>query len=142
MALQVFDPAAFKAIFTEFAALSDSTLTAYWSMASQYVNPNDGTILAGPELLLAVQLMTAHLAKIYQALGSGQNAGGVLTGATEGGVSVSLAPPPAKSGWQFWLNQTPYGTQLWALLETQTAGGIFVGGSCERGAFRKTGGVF
>jgi hypothetical protein len=78
--------------------------------------------------------------------GSGGSGGGgvtgVVTGATIDKVSVQLAAPTTKSGWQYWLASTPYGMQLWAFLSIKSAGGLYIGGRPERRAFRKVGGNF
>lgn len=142
MATQAFSPAAFQALFPEFAATAQSTLTSYATMASSYLDVNDSDLMSGPTLLLALNLLTAHLARAYLTITAGQSSPSVVQSATEGGVTVSLLAPPAKSGWQWWLATTPYGQQLWALLQSAVPGGTFAGGSYERQAFRKTGGVF
>lgn len=141
MSLHTFDLTTFQATFPEFAATNPVALAAYWDMATQYLNPNDGCMLSGRVLQLALNFTTAHLAKLMALAGAGKTSG-VATGATEGSVSVSMAPPPFRSGWEFWLSTTPYGLQLWALLQVQTAGGTFIGPSLERASFRKAGGVF
>lgn len=144
MATHVFDVTSFRALFPEFSNATtypDNTLAAYWSMAINYVNPNDGYILSLDTLQLALNLMTAHLAKSFTLLNAGQTTV-LVQGSTEGSVSVSLTPPPVKNAWQWWLSTTGYGAQLRALLQVQTAGGFFVGGSYERSAFRKAGGVW
>ena len=135
------DSAAFKAQFVEFSALTDDQVQGYAGMAAAYVDPGDGPLLSGPSLQLALTLMTAHLAKSFQMIGAGQTAV-VVAGSAEGSVSVSLVAPPVKGAWQWWLATTPYGQQLWALLQIQSAGGFYIGGSMERAAFRKAGGVF
>lgn len=140
--LHTFDPAAFVAQFPEFAAVPAPQLTGYWSMATQYMDPNDGCILSGGVLQLGLNLMTAHLARSYALINANSGTPGVTTGAGEGSVNISMAAPPFRNGWQFWLSTTPYGQQLWALLQVQTAGGLYVGGSLERASFRKAGGVF
>lgn len=141
MSVHVVDPAAFKAQFVELSALPDEQVQAYASMAAVYLDPNDGPLLSGPVLQLALTLMTAHLAKSFLMIGAGQTAV-VVSGSTEGSVSVSLVAPPVRGAWQWWLATTAYGQQLWALLQVQSAGGFYVGGSMERAAFRKAGGVF
>lgn len=141
MSLHALDPAAFKAQFVELSALSDAQVQAYGGMASAYLDPNDGPLISGPALQLALSLMAAHLAKSFLMIGDGQTAV-VVAGSAEGSVSVSLVAPPVKGAWQWWLATTPYGQQLWALLQIQSAGGLYVGGSMERAAFRKAGGVF
>lgn len=70
------------------------------------------------------------------------SASGVLTSANEGSVSVSFAPPPSRSAWQYWLNQTPYGQQFLALFSSLVLGGFYIGGLPESQAFRKTGGLW
>jgi hypothetical protein len=141
VATHVFDLAQFQARFPDLATSVVVTSGAAWDMAAATMSPDDGPLLTGTSLQLALELMTAHIAKSFAAAGASQPVG-VVTGATEGSVSVSLAPPPARSGWQHWLSTTPYGLQLWALLQVQSAGGLYVGGSLERAAFRKAGGVF
>lgn len=127
--------------FPELAELPGVITGAYWQMATQFMTPADGCLLAGNALQFGLELMTAHLAQIGKNAAAG-NPGGPITSATEGSVTVSLAPPPVRSGWQHWLSSTPYGMQLWALLSVQSAGGLYVGGSLERQGFRGAGGVF
>lgn len=138
---QSFDPEAFRFQYKEFEPVNGETLRLYWSMACEYLNPSDGGMLSGTKLGLALNLMTAHIAKLMSVVEAGKS-GGVVASATEGGVSVTLQPPPVKSAWQHWLAQTPYGTQVWALLSVASAGGLYIGGSDERSAFRKAGGVW
>jgi hypothetical protein len=44
-------------------------------------------------------------------------------------VNVSLTPPPLKNQWQWWLSISPWGQQLWALLQVNSVGGHYIGGS-------------
>lgn len=127
--------------FPEFVGISDDTMTSYWSMACTYISPEDGVILKGYALRLALILLTAHLAKAYTMIAAGQTSV-VVQGATEGAVTVNLLAPPVKTAWQYWLSTTPYGTQLWAYLAQKGAGGLWVGGSLDRASYRQAGGVF
>jgi hypothetical protein len=143
----------FRAQFPAFAdssAYTDQLITIWYGFAQQYLS--EGWALNGARYDLAVQLMTAHLIILAYptppgltgaAAGTGgaQIAGGPITGATEGGVSVTIAPPPVKTAWQQWLAGTQYGLQLWALLRIAAAGGLYVGGLNERQAFRRAGGA-
>lgn len=87
-------------------------------------------------------LMVAHLLAIQASASSG-GATGPVASATVGGVSVSFqAPPYGTSAYKFWLMGTPYGAQLLAMLARCSAGGVYVGGSPERAAFRRVGGSF
>lgn len=141
MALHSFDLPSFQAAVPPLAATDPTVLASTFGNASIYLNPNDGCLLTGNVLQLALNLLTAHLLQISNTLTSGAVAA-PIAGATEGSVAITLVPPPAVSGWQFWLASTPYGQQLWALLSMQGAGGFMIGGSLERRAFRKAGGIF
>lgn len=144
--LHTFNVTSFRAQFAEFSNATtypDGTLSAYFTMATSYVTPTDSVfgLLSGDVLQLALDLMTAHLAKSFSLLNAGQTTV-MVQGSTEGSVSVSLTPPPNKNAWQWWLGTTGYGMQLRALLEVQSAGGYYFGGLPERAGFRKIYGVF
>lgn len=142
MATQTFNYPSFVETFTEFATNpSQAALQNYWNMATNYISAVDGFMMSGPQLVNALNLLTAHLAKSFTLISGGQGTA-VVTAASEGSVSLSMLPPPAKTGWQFWLASTEYGKMLWAFLDQQGAGGFFIGGGIEREAFRKAGGVF
>lgn len=147
MATHTLDIAVFRLLFPPFAdptKFPDAYIQAQWDMAVTYFGDVDGCLFGGPEKQSALNLMTAHLMQlnILIAAGGSAGAGGVLTGATIDKVSVTLAPPPFKNGWQWWLAQTPYGAQLWALLQLKSAGGYYIGGLPERRGFRKVYGTF
>jgi len=144
MSTHVFDVTAFRLQFPEFAnpiAYPDVQLQGYWDLATAYINPTDSCTIKGAQLQQALNLMTAHLAKLYSFINKGKTTG-LLQGATVDKVSVTLTPPPVKSGYQWWLAQTPYGQQLWALLQVAAAAGFWFGGLPELASFRKTAGVF
>lgn len=132
----------FRGLFPELSINSDMQVNAVFSVAENYISADDvWNGFNGAALDYALQLMTAHLLKVGNAASSG-NTQGVVVSSSVADVSVSLMPPPVKSGWQFWLSSTSYGLQLWALLSVRAAGGWTVGGSPESAAFRKAGGFF
>lgn len=144
MAQHTLDLAAFRATFPAFAdpvKYPDLSITMWWTMGNQYIYSYDNCLICGDTLQLALNLMTAHLAQSFTMIGNGQTPG-VITGAGEGSVNVSMMPPPVKTGWQFWLATTPYGLQLWALLQSLTVGGFTLGGLPETSGFRRVYGVF
>lgn len=145
MAAHTFDVASFRAQFIEFANVAtypDAALTGYWDMGTNYISDVDSVYgLKDSSLQLALNLMTAHLAKSFSLLNAGQ-VSVVVAGSSEGSVSVSLVPPPVKNAWQWWLATTPYGAQLRALLSVLSTGLPYVGGGLERASFRKAGGVW
>ena len=144
MAQHTLDIAAFRAMFPAFADTTkfpDASITGWWTMGNQYIYSYDNCLITGDTLQLALNLMTAHLAQSFTMIGKGTNPG-IVTAATEGSVNVSMMPPPVKNGWQYWLATTPYGIQLWALLQSLTAGGFTIGGLPETSGFRRVYGVF
>jgi len=118
----------------------DSLLNAQYEVGKCYITDNDCTM---PEACreYALQLMLAHLLFIRDLVNSGSNVG-IITSASEGDVSVSLAQPRVDDGWNYWFNSSPHGRELLAMLEVQSAGGFYVGGMPERRGFRKILGAF
>jgi len=58
-------------------------------------------------------------------------------------TSVTLvAPPGADNQFKYWLNQSPYGQALLALLSVQSAGGFMGGFTAPRGGIRQPAGGF
>ena len=141
------DPAAFRALFPQFADAAkwpDAALSIQFGAATGYVSADTYGDMPVAARTNALYLMTAHLLALGVIVAQNNYSGqvGVVQGATVDHVQITLAPPPLKSRWQWWLNTTPYGAQLLALLEAQAVGGFYVGGLPERAAFRKVGGIF
>lgn len=140
------DIAAFRALFPQFASelsYPDLVLNAQYGAAGNYISQTDSIYggLSGVTLVYGLQLLTCHLLVISDKIAGGTPVG-FITSASEGDVSVSIAPPPMASGWKMWLASTTYGMQLWALLSTKAIGGFSVGGLPERYALRKAGGYY
>lgn len=145
MADHTFDSVAFRAQFPAFTSTTkypDGQLSGYFTMATVYIYPKDWSGLCGAQLQLVLDLMTAHLTWLNQLVVSGNTAVAPLAGASIDKVSITLTPPPTNtSAWAYWLNSTPYGKQLLALLRLLSRGGGIVGGTPERDAFRGAYGV-
>lgn len=120
-------------------AYAQSTVQNWWTVATNYVtNRRGGCFTGGLNLAsqaLAINLMAAHLIFLSALIAQGQTPG-VLTQATIDKISVTLEPPPNTNNWQYWLQTSPYGQQLLALLEVSAVGGIFQGGTPVWRAFR------
>ncbi len=132
------DIASFRSAFPAFssdATYPDATITLYWNMGTCYISDNDYGRLNGNCRELALQMMAAHLISLNNIISDGSTPG-QLTASTIDKVSVTLQPPPNKNQWSWWLNNTPYGAQLEALLATASVGGFYVGGRPERRGFR------
>lgn len=140
----VFDPDAFVARFPEFSdgvQYPTTTLDMYWATATYFISPENYGYLNGDARTQALWLMTAHIAQLSTLIAN-RDTVGVVNSATIDKVSVSLTPPPIKSQLQWWLNLTPYGAQLWAMLEMIAVGGLYIGGQANYAAFRKANGGF
>lgn len=147
MATVALDLVVFRAQFPQFANVTtfpDALIQAQFEHAGCYVSADTYGDMAEACRTQAVYLMTAHLLALGVLIASGNYTGqpGIVTASSVGDVSVTLQPPPQRGQWRWWLNLTPYGAQLIALLDMQSAGGFFVGGLPERSAFRKVAGIF
>lgn len=129
-------------VFASTTLYPDAMIQMFYAVAGDFIPPYDVWCgLNGATLDLALQCLTAHLLFEFK-LQSRNQTGKVVTGATIDKVTVAMLAPPVKNGWDFWLNQSPYGQQLLALLSAKSVGGWSVGGSPERVAFRTVGGRF
>ena len=134
-----FNYAQFIALFPAYAdptAYPEATLQAFWNSAISYIsdNANCGS-LTGDDRQLAINLMTAHLVYISGLIAAGQ-VPGLMQNATIDKVTVGLTPPPIPNQFQWWLNVSPYGQQLLALLQAHSVGGYYIGGSPVLAGFR------
>lgn len=146
MTVLTFNVTVFRARFPAFdcpTAYPNATLQAFWDTATCYISAEDSPCLAlsGGCREQALNLMTAHLLALSAIASSGQTPG-MMNSATIDKISVSLTTPPMRTQYQWWLNLTPYGQQLLALLQIKSSGGWYIGGSPERSAFRRVRGVF
>ena len=138
--MPTFDLSKFRILFPQFNSVSDEVVTAVAEQATYYI-PNVCMGNLGVELL---NLMVAHLLALREQIASG--GGKALTGASMGGVSVSLAQPAKADDRKTWLFLTPFGQQYLALeskcIKGQASAGLYFGALPEGKGFRKIGGVF
>lgn len=142
-----FNAAKFRELFPAYSnatAYPDTLLAIKWEIAIGYVSDRNCGRMTDAVREYAIMLCLAHLLTLdaYIASNGGQGSAGIVTSSSIDKVSVSLAPPPITSPWDYWLQQTPYGSQLLAQLSAASVGGFYVGGLPERSAFRKVGGVW
>ena len=131
----------FRAQFPAFLAVTDTQVTMYFNMATDFISVKNYGLLKDNSRTLALYLLTAHLLQIAGQVVTNA-AVGTVTSATEGSVSVSLLQPTATNEFKFWLNQSAYGQQLLALLSVKSAFGLYVGGSFAQANIRKANGAF
>ena len=134
-----FDYNQFIAYFPNYsnpAVYPASTLQQWWNIAIFYIsNSAYCGSLNGDARQYAIYLMMAHLIYLSGLQDSGQTPY-ILASATIDKVSVSLQQPPGKNQWEWWLNSSPYGMQLLALLQVKSVGGYYIGGSPVLAGFR------
>lgn len=147
MSEHVFNEQSFRLQFPEFAnpvSYPETLLNAMFDVAKIRLTPYDNWLISGDKLQYALNLMTAHVTSLRSAVAGDGDGGatGILQSATEGSVSVSMAVPNVKDGFDYWMMQTPYGQELLAFLKTLTAQGFYFGGKPEGAAIRDVGGTF
>jgi hypothetical protein len=113
----------------------DATIQATWDTAVIYIGNVTDDCLSEDQLELALEQMTAHLLFIQDKLSSGATQTGTVTSSSIDKVSVTIAAPKNDDEWEYWLNQSPYGQQLLALLNTICVGGFYIGGNAPRTAY-------
>jgi len=114
----------------------EATLQAFWNSAISYMSDvgNFGD-LQGDARQYGLNLMTAHLVYIAGLIAQGQ-VPYVLGAANVDKVQITAVPPPLKNQWGWWLSVSPYGQLLWSLLQVNSVGGFYIGGSPVLSSFR------
>lgn len=86
----VFNPADFRAMYPQFAEMSDTELTAYFNGACLLLdNTPSSPVTDLTERKTLLYMLTCHIATLKQ---NGNFAAGVITSAGEGKVNVSVQP--------------------------------------------------
>ena len=138
-AIVTFNYAQFIERFPEYSdttLYSQSILQGWWDIAIFYVSniANCGTV-QDDKRQYAIELMMAHLIFLSLLIAGGQ-VPGLVDAATIDKISVTLVKPPETNQWQWWLNISPYGQQLLALLQVNSVGGYYIGGAPIQAGFR------
>jgi hypothetical protein len=134
-----YDDALFRQQIPAYASTAEypeATLQAFWDSATCYMSDvgNFG-VLQGSCRQNGLNLMTAHLVYISNLIARGQ-VPYVLGAATIDKVQITAVPPPLKNQWGWWMSVSPYGQQLWAMLQVNSVGGFYIGGSPVLSSFR------
>ena len=140
------------ALYSDPTNYPESLLLNYWNVAINYIS-NVGNFgdIQGDQRQYAIQLMLSHLIYLTNLIntgnGFGTGTGGApgtvpyqMQSATVDKVSVQVTPPPNPDQFQWWLGTSPFGQQLLAMLQIQTVGGHYIGGSNVRAGFLGAGG--
>lgn len=133
----ILNVATFRTLFPAYSnstTYPDIAIQADLDLAAVYVNDTQGCFCCSSQDMTTAQrtqalyLMAAHLLYIDGLIASGQGTGGIETSATIDKISVTIQAPPDPDQWTWWLNGTPYGQKLAALLDVASAGGFYIGG--------------
>ena len=112
----VFDPAAFKARYTEFAAVADPTLAACFDEAGLYLSNTDNSPVQNlTRRATLLNMLTAHVAYLGGLLSADgmPRPVGRVSQASEGSVSAAFEGVPPTPGSGAWFQQSQYGAAFW-----------------------------
>lgn len=115
MCVVVFDSTAFLARYPEFSSVSTSTLDAYFSEATIYLDNTDSSIVSDCNIrTVLLNMLTAHITALYSGINGNVPSGivGRISSASEGSVSVNADMGPTTNS-QAWYLQTQYGAAYW-----------------------------
>ena len=129
--------------YSDTTCYPEATLQAFWNSAINYVDDYNWGEVNNDKRQYALNLMTAHVIYISN-LAKERTVPYLMQTANIDKVNVSLTPPPLKNQWQWWLSISPWGQQLFALLQGASVGGNYIGGSAVLQGFSTapfTGGI-
>ena len=112
----VFDPAAIKARYPEFAAVADPTLAACFDEAGLYLsNTGNSPVQNLTRRATLLNMLTAHVAYIGGLLSADgmPRPVGRVSQASEGSVSAAFEGVPPTPGSGAWFQQSQYGAAFW-----------------------------
>ena len=112
----VFDPAAFKARYPEFAAVANPTLAACFDEAGLYLSNSDNSPVQNlTRRATLLNMLTAHVAYIGGLLSADGKPRpvGRVSQASEGSVSAAFEGVPPTPGSGAWFQQSQYGAAFW-----------------------------
>lgn len=112
----IFDPAAFKARYPEFAAVADLTLGACFDEAGLYLSNSDNSPVQNlTRRATLLNMLTAHVAYIGGLLSADgmPRPVGRVSQASEGSVSAAFEGVPPTPGSGAWFQQSQYGAAFW-----------------------------
>lgn len=102
--------------YPEFKAVAECDAQAYFDEATLFHrNDGGGPVCDATQQLQLLNMLTAHIAKLYATVGGVAPSGlvGRITDATEGSVSASVDKFANMSQAAQWYLQTPYGFAYW-----------------------------
>lgn len=112
----VFDPAAFKLAYPQFAKFTNEQLTNFFEeVENTIVDNTESSCFSLKDRKKWFYLLVAHNAELQNRINDG-NSGlvGRISSATQGSVSISTDYSMGSGALEQWLKQTPYGAKFYA----------------------------
>ena len=117
-----FDVEKFRAVYPQFANLSDAQLEFMWGNALIISGIEEDTRIPESQKENLLFMLVCHLATLAT-----RGTTGTMTGATQGSVSVTYAAP-VHTGDAAWYNSTPCGAAYWQIVKKYRLGGLWFPG--------------
>lgn len=117
-----FDVEKFRAVYPQFASLSDAQLEFMWQNALIISGIEGDTRVPEGQKENLLFMLVCHLATLAV-----RGTTGAMTGATQGSVSVTYATP-TYTGDAAWYNLTPCGAAYWQIIKKCRLGGLWFPG--------------
>lgn len=117
-----FDVEKFRAVYPQFASLSDAQLKFMWGNALVISGIEEDTRIPESRKENLLFMLVCHLATL-----AARGTTGAMAGATQGSVSVTYTTP-TYTGDAAWYNLTPCGAAYWQTVKKHRLGGLWFPG--------------
>ena len=118
-----FDVEKFRAVYPQFASLSDAQLEFMWENALIISGVEGDTRVPEGQKENLLFMLVCHLATLAT-----RGTAGAMTSAKQGEVQVTYASVPSRSDDADWFNLTPCGSAYWQAIKRYRLGGLWFPG--------------
>ena len=118
-----FDVEKFRAVYPQFASLSDAQLEFMWQNALIISGVEGDTRVPEGQKENLLFMLVCHLATLAT-----RGTAGAMTSAKQGEVQVTYASVPSRSDDADWFNLTPCGSAYWQAIKRYRLGGLWFPG--------------
>lgn len=118
-----FDVEKFRAVYPQFASLSDAQLEFMWQNALIISGIEEDTRIPEDQKENPLFMLVCHLATLAT-----RGTAGAMTSAKQGEVQVTYASVPSRSDDADWFNLTPCGSAYWQAIKRYRLGGLWFPG--------------
>lgn len=118
-----FDVEKFRAVYPQFASLSDAQLEFMWENALIISGIEEDARIPEDQKENLLFMLVCHLATLAT-----RGTAGAMTSAKQGEVQVTYASLPARSDDADWFNLTPCGSAYWQAIKRYRLGGLWFPG--------------